>query len=58
MTCFIFTDGLLGPGMAPWQGPALVAYNDAVFSEADFISISRIGDSVKRVQAGKTGRFG
>jgi sacsin len=33
-------------------------YNDSVFSEADFTSISRIGDSVKREEAGKTGRFG
>lgn len=30
-------------------------FNDAVFSEADFDSISRIGDSGKRRQAGKTG---
>jgi len=37
------------------QGPALLVRNDAVFSEADFQSISRVGDSVKRGQAGKTG---
>ena len=37
------------------QGPALLVRNDAVFTEADFQSISRVGDSVKRGQAGKTG---
>lgn len=42
----------LGPAMAPWQGPALLVYNNSVFSEQDFVSISRIGDSVKRVQVG------
>lgn len=35
-----------------------MVYNNSVFSEQDFESISRIGDSVKRAQAGKTGRFG
>ncbi|GAX84471.1 hypothetical protein CEUSTIGMA_g11891.t1 [Chlamydomonas eustigma] len=49
---------LLGPAMAQFQGPALLVYNNSVFSEQDFESISRIGDSVKRGQAGKTGRFG
>jgi sacsin len=29
-----------------------------VFTERDFESISRVGDSKKRGQAGKTGRFG
>ncbi len=43
---------------AAFQGPALLAYNDAVFTEDDFQSISRVGDSVKREQVGKTGRFG
>lgn len=26
------TSSLLGPGMAAWQGPALLAYNNAIFS--------------------------
>lgn len=26
------TASLLGPGMAAWQGPALLAYNNAIFS--------------------------
>lgn len=49
---------LLSAGMAGFQGPALLAFNDGVFSERDFESISRIGDSQKRQQSGKTGRFG
>lgn len=44
--------------LAPFQGPALYVHNNSVFSEADFQSISRIGDSGKSRQAGKTGRFG
>lgn len=31
-------------GLADFQGPALLVYNDATFSEADFESISRIGE--------------
>jgi hypothetical protein len=49
---------LLGPGLAAFQGPALLAFNDGVFTERDFESISKVGDSKKRGQAGKTGRFG
>ena len=49
---------LAAPGLAQFQGPALLAFNDAVFSEADFQSISNIGNSMKRDQKGKTGRFG
>ncbi|KAK1325685.1 hypothetical protein QJS10_CPA01g00101 [Acorus calamus] len=49
---------LLSDRLAGWQGPALLAYNDAVFTEDDFVSISRIGDSKKQGQAWKTGRFG
>ena len=52
------TGSLLGPGLAPFQGPALLVYNDGVFSERDYESISRIGESGKKQQAGKTGRFG
>lgn len=44
--------------MAPFQGAALLAYNDGVFSERDLQSISRIGDSKKKEEEGKTGRFG
>ncbi|KAL3825148.1 hypothetical protein ACJIZ3_021177 [Penstemon smallii] len=52
------TQSLLSDSLAQWQGPALLAYNDAVFTEEDFLSISRIGGSSKHAQAWKTGRFG
>lgn len=51
-------DSLLSGTLAQWQGPALLAYNDAVFTEEDFVSISRIGGSAKHDKAWKTGRFG
>jgi sacsin len=51
-------ESVLSPPLAQWQGPALLAYNNAVFTEDDFVSISRIGDSKKQSQAWKTGRFG
>ncbi|GAA0148778.1 hypothetical protein LIER_08123 [Lithospermum erythrorhizon] len=51
-------ESLLSENLATWQGPALLAYNDAEFSEEDFVSISRIGGSQKQGQAWKTGRFG
>ncbi|XP_030491993.2 uncharacterized protein LOC115707993 isoform X1 [Cannabis sativa] len=49
---------LLSQSLSQWQGPSLLAYNDAVFTEDDFVSISRIGGSTKHSQAWKTGRFG
>ncbi|KAI9084975.1 hypothetical protein K1719_032967 [Acacia pycnantha] len=49
---------LLSDSLSQWQGPALLAYNNSVFTEEDFISISRIGGSNKHGQAWKTGRFG
>ncbi|XP_021724690.1 uncharacterized protein LOC110692006 isoform X2 [Chenopodium quinoa] len=51
-------ESLLSNSLAQWQGPALLAYNDAAFTEDDFVSISRIGGSTKHSQAWKTGRFG
>lgn len=44
--------------LAEFQGPALLVYNDATFAEADFKSITQIGDSLKRAAVGKTGRYG
>ncbi|CAI5478867.1 unnamed protein product, partial [Closterium sp. Yama58-4] len=55
------THGLASLAYAPlaqFQGPALLVHNDAVFSDEDFASISRVGDSGKRKQSWKTGRFG
>ncbi|KAK9106331.1 hypothetical protein Syun_022342 [Stephania yunnanensis] len=48
-------ESLLSGKLSEWQGPALLAFNDAEFSEDDFVSISRIGDSKKQGQAWKTG---
>jgi sacsin len=44
--------------MAAWQGPALLSYNDAVFSPSDFKNISRIGQDSKLERPAATGRFG
>ena len=52
------TTTLLYPGMASFHGPALCAFNNSVFSDEDFISIKRIGDSTKLAAKGKVGRFG
>lgn len=49
------------PNLAAFQGPALLVYNDAVFTKSDFQSIQRIGDSLKRAEEeakSKIGRFG
>ena len=40
------------------QGPALYAYNDAVFSEEDWKGIRMLHDSVKANDKMKVGRFG
>ena len=52
------TETLAYERLAQFQGPSLLVYNDSTFRESDFTSISSIGDSVKREQIGKTGRFG
>lgn len=51
-------DRLLGPKLAAWQGPALIAWNDAVFTAADVQNIARIGQDSKLTRPGATGRFG
>ena len=40
------------------QGPALLAWNDAQFSEADWEGIRSMHESVKREDPLKVGRFG
>ncbi|XP_014793080.1 PREDICTED: sacsin-like isoform X1 [Calidris pugnax] len=52
------TSGLLDPGMAACHGPALWAYNNALFTEDDFRNITRVGAATKEGQAGRIGRFG
>ena len=52
------TKSLAHDKLAEFQGPALLVYNDSQFSDEDFDSIQSIGDSKKRGQLAKTGRFG
>ena len=44
--------------MAEFQGPSLLVYNDSIFSEEDFDSICSIGNSRKKTDVKKIGRFG
>jgi sacsin len=46
------------PKFSCFQGPSLLCYNDAEFSEQDFVSIQNIGNSEKKQAVAKTGRFG
>ncbi|XP_015770809.1 PREDICTED: sacsin-like, partial [Acropora digitifera] len=52
------TEKLLAPGMADCQGPALMLYNNAVFSDDDLINISRLAGATKKEDLEKIGRFG
>lgn len=52
------TDQLLDPQLQKYQGPALLAYNNAEFTEKDFDSLSRLGDSLKINDGLTTGKFG
>ncbi|XP_063206161.1 sacsin-like isoform X1 [Chroicocephalus ridibundus] len=56
--CRKANSGLLDPGMAACHGPALWAYNNALFTEDDFHNITRVGAATKEGQAGQIGRFG
>lgn len=56
--CRKATSGLLDPGMAACHGPALWAYNNALFTEDDLQNITRVGAATKEGQAGRIGRFG
>ncbi len=51
-------DRLPSEAMACIQGPALVVFNDAVFSDDDWERIQSTGKSGKALDASKTGRFG
>ncbi|KAH8819238.1 hypothetical protein F5884DRAFT_717530 [Xylogone sp. PMI_703] len=52
------TDPLIDPDLAQYQGPALLAYNDAQFRDEDFLNLSNIGDSIKLEDGLTTGKFG
>ena len=49
---------LLHPSLAKFQGPALLAYNDAVFTDEDWTSIQKLKRSNKRSDPFKVGKFG
>ena len=49
---------LLSPRLAAWQGPALCLYNNSLFSEEDWKNLKQVGDSGKRDDERKIGRFG
>lgn len=51
-------ENLLDPGMIVCHGPALWSFNNSVFSDTDFLNITRLGGSVKRCEADKVGKFG
>ena len=52
-TSSLFTDDL-----ASWQGPALIAYNNATFSDQDLEHICELAGETKMKDPLKTGRFG
>ncbi len=49
---------LLTEELAKCQGPALWAYNDAMFSEDDFQNINKLAGETKKEDLDKVGRFG
>ena len=49
---------LLHDALADYQGPALLARNNSVFTDEDLASLSAVGDSRKRHDAESTGKFG
>ncbi len=57
-TTTYLTENLVDPGLAEYQGPALLVYNNSVFSEQDFTSLKRLGDSQKVKDKLATGKFG
>ena len=52
------TDSLFSPDMAQSQGPALWAFNNAVFTDEDFGNINKLAGGTKMEDLSKIGRFG
>ena len=52
------SDSLLAPELGDFQGAALIAYNDGIFSEKDFAGFKEIGQGGKGDDATTTGMFG
>eukprot|EP00741_Cyanophora_paradoxa_P025247 tig00000361_g24366.t1 len=55
--CSYGEESLLVPELRECQGPALLVYNDAVFTEADFEAIERLASGTKAGDASKIGAF-
>uniref|UniRef100_A0A8C5P842 Sacsin molecular chaperone n=1 Tax=Leptobrachium leishanense TaxID=445787 RepID=A0A8C5P842_9ANUR len=51
-------ENLLDPGMSVCHGPALWSYNNSEFTDRDFLNITRLGESLKRSEVDKVGKFG
>ncbi|XP_054650428.1 sacsin isoform X2 [Dunckerocampus dactyliophorus] len=51
-------ENLLDPGMIVCHGPSLWSFNNSLFTDKDFLNITRLGGSVKRCEADKVGKFG
>ena len=51
-------DKLFDERLSVCQGPALLAYNDAMFTQADWENIQKTEHSNKQVDPKKIGRFG
>ncbi|XP_069186858.1 sacsin [Procambarus clarkii] len=49
---------LLSNKLEECQGPALWAYNDALFTEEDFSNLRKLGAGTKEYQSTKIGKFG
>ena len=52
------TDDVMFPNFEKYQGPALYAWNNAVFEKKDWYSLAKISDSSKKDDVSKAGRFG
>ncbi|KAK7488211.1 hypothetical protein BaRGS_00020518 [Batillaria attramentaria] len=50
--------GLITPELSSLQGPAIWAYNDAMFTDTDFTNICKLGGATKKEDCSKVGRFG
>ena len=50
--------GLFFPGMTECHGPALVVNNNAMFTEEDFVNITKLAGGTKENKSLKIGKFG
>ena len=49
---------LINPEMKEWQGPSLWVHNNKMFTEQDFMNITKLNAGTKRSEATKIGKFG